>query len=291
MPLDFTHQLIADIPENLDFDVQYEDTKFDGKKYVINGSTGDYLGIVGDGFTCASHGKFFTKVQEVMMENLSAHELEDADVRWSSCRNNGWAKMDINLPNVAADITTSKHSSKIARRFIALHGVDGSCSNLVFFGAIDFFCTNGIIVGQHDKVKRKNTSGFNLTSFADKLHDHKDDFEADTKKFQRWAETDISSFDVKNILESIIKSDTTAEKMFSLYSQESATRGRNLWALYSAFTNYATYADDRNGFHLRNTGNDNDAENMYKREHKVAGWIDDPAFKRMELMGQFGSAA
>jgi len=291
MPLDFTHQLIADIPENLDFDVQYEDTKFDGKKYVINGSTGDYLGIVGDGFTCASHGKFFTKVQEVMMENLSQSELLDADVRWSSCRNNAWAKMDINLPNVAADITTSKHSSKVARRFIALHGVDGSCSNLVFFGAIDFFCTNGIIVGKHDKVKRKNTSGFNLTSFADKLHDHKDDFEADTKKFQRWAETDISSFDVKNILESIIKSDNTAEKMFSLYNQEAATRGRNLWALYSAFTNYATYADDRNGFHLRNTGNDNDAENMYKREHKVAGWIDDPAFKRMELMGQFGSAA
>ena len=283
MPLDFTHQLIADIPENLDFEHQYEDTKFDGKKYVINGSTGDYLGIVGDGFTCASHGKFFTKVQEVMMENLSQSELLDADVRWSSCRNNAWAKMDINLPNVAADITTSKHSSKVARRFIALHGVDGSCSNLVFFGAIDFFCTNGIIVGKHDKVKRKNTSGFNLTSFADKLHDHKDDFEADTKKFQRWAETDISSFDVKNILESIIKSDNTAEKMFSLYNQEAATRGRNLWALYSAFTNYATYADDRNGFHLRNTGNDNDAENMYKREHEVAGWIDSPAFKRMEL--------
>jgi len=217
------------------------------------------------------------------MENLSAHELEDADVRWSSCRNNAWAKMDINLPNVSADITTSKHSSKVARRFIALHGIDGSCSNLVFFGAIDFFCTNGIIVGQHDKVKRKNTSGFNLSSFADKLHDHKDDFEADTKKFQRWAETDISSFDVKNILESIIKSDNRAEKMYGLYSQESAKRGRNLWALYSAFTNYATYADNRNGFHLRNTGNDNDAENMYKREHEVAGWIDSPAFKRMEL--------
>ena len=73
-----------------------------------------------------------------------------------------------------------------------------------------------------------------------------------------------------------------AEKMFSLYSQEANTRGRNLWALYSAFTNYATYADERNGFQLRNTANDNDAENMYKREHDVARWIDTPAFKRME---------
>ena len=39
MPLDFTDNLIAEIPENLDFDVQYESTKFDGKKYVVNGST------------------------------------------------------------------------------------------------------------------------------------------------------------------------------------------------------------------------------------------------------------
>ena len=291
MPLDFTDNLIAEIPDHLNFEHQYESTKFDGKKYVINGNTDEYLGIVGDGFKCASHPEFFKKVQKVMMDNLSQHELLDADVSWSSCRNNAWAKMDINLPNVSADITTSKHSSKVARRFIALHGIDGSCSNLVFFGAIDFFCTNGMIVGQHDKVKRKNTSGFSLASFGDKLHDHKDDFEADTKKFQRWAKTDISSFDVKNILESIIKSDVTSEKMYSLYSQESAKRGHNLWALYSAFTNYATYADNRNGFHLRNTGKDNDAENMYKREHTVAGWIDDPAFKRMELVGQFGSAA
>ena len=34
MPLDFTNNLIAEIPENLDFDVQYEDTKFDGKKML-----------------------------------------------------------------------------------------------------------------------------------------------------------------------------------------------------------------------------------------------------------------
>ena len=42
-----------DIPTHLDFDVEFEDTKVSDKKYVINGNTGQYLGIVGNGFTCA----------------------------------------------------------------------------------------------------------------------------------------------------------------------------------------------------------------------------------------------
>ena len=48
------------IPEHLDFNVEFEPTKVADKKYVINGNTGDYIGIVGNGFTCASHGDFFT---------------------------------------------------------------------------------------------------------------------------------------------------------------------------------------------------------------------------------------
>ena len=38
------------IPENLDFDVAFEDTKVEDKKYVINQNTGEYIGNVGTGF-------------------------------------------------------------------------------------------------------------------------------------------------------------------------------------------------------------------------------------------------
>jgi hypothetical protein len=48
--------------------------------------------------------------------------------------------------------------------------------------------------------------------------------------------------------------------MYSLYLQEASTRGHNKFALYSAFTNYASYADERNGFNLRNTENDTNCD-------------------------------
>ena len=69
--------------------------------------------------------------------------------------------------------------------------------------------------------------------------------------------------------------------MIHLVQQEVSKRGRNVFALYSAFTNYASYADERNGFNLRNTGKDTVSQSMWAREHEVTKWISTPEFKQL----------
>jgi len=267
------------IPENLDFDVRFEPTKVDDKKYVINSTTDEYIGIVGNGFTCASHGDFFRDVMTTATENLSEYDMAGANIKWRDAHKNGWAMMDMTLPNVNAKIITDKHETTVAQRIIALHGVNGTCSNVTIFGAIDFFCLNGQIRGRHDKVMRKNTSNFSLDRFISELEKSQQDFTAQTKQMQRWANTSLARVDVKAMLEKLMQSDRKAEKMNILYNKEVATRGRNLWSLYSAFTNYATYADERNGFKQRNTGGDTQAKSLFMREVEVAQWVDSPVFK------------
>ncbi len=274
MPLDM-------IPENLDFDVIFEPTKVDDKKYVIDGNTGKYIAIVGKDFNCASHGNFFRDVSDAVTNHLTDAEYEGAVVKWKDAHHNGWAMMDMTLPNVTAKISTEKHETEIAQRIIALHGVDGTCSNTVLFGAIDFFCTNGQIRGEHDKVRRKNTSGFSLDRFITQLERSKQDFYSQSATLQQWANKPLLIQDVKNMLQSLLKSDRTADKMITLYNQEASVRGQNAWALYSAFTNYATYADERNGFKLRNTGGDTRAVSMWQREEKVTQWVDSKQFKEL----------
>ena len=251
MPLDFTNNDF--VPEKLQFDVEFERTKFDGKKYVINGTTGEYLGIDAD------------------TSNMTA--------KWTTVRNNAWVKADIHLPNMRSRVTTDRHSTDIGSRIIALHGIDGSCSNMVWFGAIDFFCTNGMITGKYDSIKKKNTSRFSLDMFIKELKQNATSFYDNVGMFQGWAETDFSRLDVKDLIERIVRSDRKALKMWELYNKEAATRGRNKWALYSAFTNYASYADEKNGFRLRETGNDTVGETMWKREQEVAQWVDSAAFQ------------
>jgi len=271
------------IPEHLDFNVEFEPTKVDDKKYVINGDTGDYIGIVGNGFTCASHGDFFRNVMDTTTETLSDYDMEGAKINWRSAHKDGWAMMDMTLPNVTAKIATDKHETTLMKRIIALHGVNGTCSNTTIFGAIDFFCLNGQITGDHNKVMRKNTSNFSLDRFITELHKSQQDFTAQAEQMQRWANTSLMHVDVKVMLEGIMKSDRKSEKMYGLYNQEVSTRGRNLWALYSAFTNYATYADERNGFALRNTGSDTQSKSLFMREIEVANWVGTPQFKSLEL--------
>ena len=274
MPLDF-------LPENLDFDPVFEPTKVRDKKYVINGNTGDYIGVVGDTFNCASHDAFFTGVVDTITENLSYVARDGLTTKWNIARQNAWAMLDMTLPNVTARIETNKHSTTIAQRIIALHGIDGSCSNQTFFGAIDFFCTNGMIRGEHDKVRRKNTSNFSMDRFIRDLRESTQSFYAQSERLQGWANKPLFVGDVKAMLESLLKSDRTAEKMLNLYNQEASVRGQNVWALYSAFTNYASYADDRNGFALRNTGKDTNAVSMFQRESKVSQWIESKQFKEL----------
>ena len=281
MPLDLVSNIIDEVPSNLQFDVHFEPTRVRDKKYVINGDTGEYIGVVGDSFNCASHKDFFRGVQDTMTETLSSDELSGAKVSWKRARQDAWALMDIQLPNTVAKIATDKHETTVSQRIIALHGIDGSCSNQVFFGAIDFFCTNGMIRGEHDKVRRKNTSNFTMDRFISDLRNSRQDFYKQTEQLQRWAETSLATVDVRAFLEKLLKSDRTADKMFTLYNQEVSVRGRNMFALYSAFTNYATYADERNGFAMRNTGNDTEAVTMFNRENKVAQWVGSNMFQQL----------
>ena len=271
-----------DIPENLDFDISFEDTRMADKKYVINQDTGQPLGIVGKSFQCASHGDFFRGVVDTATETLSDQDLDGAKYEFKTARNGAWAMLDITLPNVTSTIQTDKFETSIGNRIISLHGIDGSCSNQVFFGAIDFFCTNGMITGDHDKVRKKNTANFSMNSFIYELNRARTDFYQQAEQMQVWAQTSLKYVDVSTLLDDMLGSKRKAEKMYGLYMNEVATRGNNKFALYSAMTNYATYADERNGFNLRSTGNDTQAISMWTREQEVSKWVSDDRFRLLE---------
>jgi len=262
MALDFTNNALGELPIYLDFTTRTEKTRMQGKKYVINNDTDEVLGIVGSKFNSVTHKEFFDNVCRTMSEQLGDEAMEGANVKWNHARNGAFAMLDASMPSTKAVITTDKQQTEISQRVIALHGVDGLCSNQVFFGAIDFFCTNGMIRGEHDKVRRKNTTNFNMSTFIRELENANSDFYSQAEQLQVWANTPLEYNSVRDMLHSLMGSEKKGDKMLGLYGQEIQTRGHNAFALYSAFTNYASYADERNGFKLRNTGNDTNSVSM-----------------------------
>jgi len=285
MPFDFNiqpdwHKLI--VPDHLDFDVHFNDTRVRDKKYVINSDTDEAIAIIGRGATARNHSEFYNRVWDTIVEDLSQEDLRDKTYKFSSARSKGWSMLDVTFPNVKTTVRTKKHETEIAFRMIAVHAIDGTASPATWFGGIDTFCTNGQITGDWDMVRKKNTSGFTVDNFMRELRVAKTNFDLQGKRLQSWADTNLSdSLYVSEAINKIVKSERKSRKLHDLFLSERAIRGNNLFALYSAFTNYASYADERNGFELRNTGNDTRAVSMLAREQEVSKWVSSPEFLQL----------
>ena len=284
MPFDFNidtdwHKLT--VPDDLDFDVHFNDTRVRDKKYVINSETGDAIAIIGRGATARNHSEFYNRVWDTIVEDLSQEDLRDKTYSFNSARNKGWSMLDITFPNVKTTVKTKRHETEIAFRMIAVHAIDGTASPATWFGGIDTFCTNGQITGDWDMVRKKNTSGFTVDNFMRELRVAKNNFDLQGKRLQSWADTNLAHVQVDELIQEIVKSERKSRKLHDLFLCERVIRGNNLFALYSAFTNYSSYADERNGFELRNTGNDTRAVSMLAREQEVSKWVSNPAFLQL----------
>ena len=281
MPFDFNidtdwHKLI--VPDHLDFDVSFDKTRVRDKKYVINSDTGDAIAIIGRSATARNHAEFYNRVWDTIVEDLSQEDLQDKTYKFNSARNKGWSMLDVTFPNVKTTVETVRHKTEIAFRMIAVHAIDGTASPATWFGGIDTFCTNGQITGDWDMVRKKNTSGFTVENFMRELRVAKTNFDLQGKRLQTWATTNLAHVQVDELIQKIVKSERKSRKLHDLFLDERRMRGNNLFALYSAFTNYSSYADERNGFTLRNTGNDTKAVSMLAREQEVSKWVSSPAF-------------
>jgi len=280
MPFDMSntasHELI--VPDNLDFDVSFDKTRVRDKKYVINSNTDEAIAIIGRSATARNHAEFYNRVWDTIVEDLSEEDLQDKTYKFNSARNKGWSMLDVTFPNVKTTVETVKHKTEIAFRMIAVHAIDGTASPATWFGGIDTFCTNGQITGDWDMVRKKNTSGFTVENFMRELRVAKTNFDLQGKRLQTWATTNLAHVQVDELIQKIVKSERKSRKLHDLFLDERRMRGNNLFALYSAFTNYASYADERNGFTLRNTGNDTKAVSMLAREQEVSKWVSNPAF-------------
>ena len=281
MPFDFNidtdwHKLI--VPDHLDFDVSFDKTRVKDKKYVINSDTDEAIAIIGRSATARNHAEFYNRVWDTIVEDLSQEDLQDKTYKFKSARNKGWSMLDVTFPNVKTTVETVRHKTEIAFRMIAVHAIDGTASPATWFGGIDTFCTNGQITGDWDMVRKKNTSGFTVENFMRKLRVAKTNFDLQGKRLQTWATTNLAHVQVDELIQKIVKSERKSRKLHDLFLDERRMRGNNLFALYSAFTNYSSYADARNGFELRNTGNDTKAVSMLAREQEVSKWVSSPEF-------------
>jgi hypothetical protein len=236
------------------------------------------IGLVGKNYKLLKNRELYEGIEDTFMETLTAEELHGVTRRDAISYNGGTCIRDYIFPAVRADITSKR--SDIAFRVIAINGYDGSSTFKFYHGAIDFFCTNGMVSGSYDMIVKRHTSGLQVPRLTDRLRQSIDIFYKQSEQWSKWVGKEISDESAEECYKAMPNvSERRVQQLMRQFRIECSSHGRTVWALYSAATFYAS--SDRGEFAIRETNSDHKASTLMNREQQVRAWQNTDEFERL----------
>jgi len=243
------------------------------------GDAAQLLNIVGSGYKLVHNRELFSAVETAMQDEMLPEHLHDVRI---TDRVSGWGKVcyrEYIFPSIKCKLSSAR--SDIAFRLIVQNGYGGSALR-IHAGAIDFYCTNGMISGDYTSTYKKHTKGLVVGNLSATIKDSLLKFASRQDVWKRWTETRVKHDNALNFFNEIAQSTKMKEALCDQYTREMDARGPNLWSVYSALTYYASHNDGQ--FSLRSTvaDMDNEAATMLTRELNVARWTQSDAWRTLE---------
>jgi hypothetical protein len=221
------------------------------------------LNVVKNTYKVVQNDELFAAIHAGLRTGVGDDVLSTAKIRDKTSYHGAVCFREYIFPDVSI---TSPERDKIAFRIVIQNGF-GTGAIKLLAGAIDFFCTNGLVIGEYTSTYAKHTKGLQISKFEEAVRGSVHMF---------WQHKDFySTLAGKKVLDDasvcdwyVAKfGDRLGARLYHQYVSEAKTRGKTLWAVYSALTYYSSHSNG--DFSLRNTGNDHAAATMMKRENDV----------------------
>ena len=243
--------------------------------------SGAALGVVGQRYGIAPNRPLFDMICEGAEKTLPRHALQDIELKEFDSHGGQYTRFELCFPGLGADIRQlSGSSTQLKFRVGVANSFNGSGSVRLMAGAYDLVCTNGMVVGECERKAARHTSGYTPQKFAEFIEIEFSKYLERVRTWQSWARAEINPAQAAATLEAAGMSGRRIKSMMEQFETEAASRGRTIWALYSAMTFYSSHNSER--FGVRNSGNvDNVAVTLDGREREIARVIDSEAWHRM----------
>jgi hypothetical protein len=276
---------------DLYFDVWERPTFFQGKdignyyadtehKHIVRMWNGNptAIGLVGKNYKLLKNRELCEGIEQTFMDTMTKDELDGVTRRDRVSYMGGTSIRDYIFPNITKDIGSSR--SNVAFRVIVVNGYDGSSSFKFYHGAIDFFCTNGMVTGSYDMIVKRHTSGLQVPKLTDRLRKSIDIFYKQADDWKKWVGKHITDEDAEECFKALPNvSERRVQQLMRQFLIECQSHGRTVWALYSAATYYAT--SNAGEFAVRETNNDHTATTLLNREQQIRSWINSDQFQQI----------
>jgi hypothetical protein len=239
-----------------------------------------------NGYTLVQNEDFFSPIEAQLYDYFNAETLGALRIRDHVAYAGSVVAREYMFPNLKHEITTtSGHKSEIIFRIIGRNCFDGSSKLVVYYGNIDMFCMNGMILGNFATHDAKRTSRFDLGNFINKVTTGIEQSEYAVNQLQEYAQLNTTIPYVREFFERLKVSDRQLERLEQQHLEEISVRGNNIWAVVSTLTNYASHVDGR--FSTRSTKNDHESATIYNRQAQVAKWLARTDSKGNKIAGGF----
>lgn len=226
------------------------------------------LAIVGDSYKVVHNSDLFPYIEDAMQHRMDAHVLAGVQVSEQASHGGRDCYREYTFPNMKCDL---HGAGDVAFRLIVGNSYGAKAVTLLC-GAIDFWCSNGMVFGAHEKVARKHTSGITLHGLDKWIDEAQRQFVSESKRLQKLNAMPIGTKamdDLKKLLtDKSLLSARHAEQIMEATLREAQNRpgggGKpNAWHMYSALTDWATHSN------VRDTGNDHEANTRIDRSKHV----------------------
>ena len=259
-----------------------------GKVGITRTDNGETLAIVGSNYGLVQNADLFKRIDDEVFETVGNDQRETAMVKDRTAKGGALCIRDYAFPKMKLgggameNIMRSRNDkvTDLGFRLLVANGFGGS-SLSIMAGAIDFYCSNGMVLGKTHgvcQVRHTRKVEFRIVGLEQAARDAVGIFQDHADVFARYVKSPMSDALAKQtITDSEAFSDALGGKIFNQWLTEKINRGANAWALYSAATNYASHLDG--DFAIRNTGNDHAAATMLARSKKVNAMVASDAFQ------------
>lgn len=235
---------------------------------LVRNDTQATLGIVGPNYGLIQNGEIFDRLEAQMLRSFTDEQLKDIKIDDAVAYNGAQAYREYRLPKVSAKLFDYT-DREVAFRIIACNGFAKGAVRM-WFGAIDAFCINGMVMGEYLRTYRRHTGRVREWSFEKELKSAIDVFYKERDRWARYYRTKISDETAWKVIEKLPNaSKRLRERLFARWLKERQDRGDNVWALYSALTNYASHEEVQV---IRRTKVDHLYATKLNRQVQVLAW-------------------
>lgn len=258
-----------------------------GKVGLTRTDNGETIAIVGERYGVVQNADLFKRIDDEVFDAVGASHRKTAIVTDRISRRGALCVRDYAFPKIKiggkmqSALRRGKDSvTDLGFRLLVSNGFGGS-SLAVMAGAIDFYCTNGMVLGKlHGAYQVRHTRNVEIRMLGVEkaARDAVGIFKDHADVFANYVASPLNDALAKNVIvESEAFSEAPGKKIFNRWLSEKGARGANVWALYSAATHYASHLNG--AFAARWTGNDHAAATMMTRSRKVGAMVASDAFQ------------